>query len=548
MGNFEWWTNSQFFSSLAFRWTSQSFNLDRTNIIPMDLLDLLLAAPPKSESPEKDVEDLALKISDSQESSQDMGGSWIQGGSGKEDESSKKVNIEFWDTKIKPRVHPDRLVWAKNNWYSGKKFESKTVARYFPARVCDDDEGMYLKIEWPIPSHLRLIEFINIPKNNPATPEKLLVDIKDIIPFHENTRNNKSNTPPKSSSSSSPSNKRDCASTLMSKSNQTMLNFSVKSNKPSNKLWNINSIQNMKSLLSIYYPRNQDQIIENAILKKSNEYLETSLNYLDEIEKFQFNEKRRIAAEIKEMMEESQPDSLDAISNDDDDNSISDMNQYARSNETIAKEKNLLLSCDQWICYQHKLFKKLMYTRIVEINKLNNKYHLIVENGEILGSNDQIRILNTKFDHNGITTYDDENGSSYKSICEYKAKKGKSKTLKTLHESAAIHAKEGGMIELGNKRKNNETNSSTFLSEDNKKKQKSTSVSVSVSTAAKNSPKNSPKNQSPKSPKVAVLPKKSPSPQNIKSKASQVAPKRITPSALVHSDIGTDSDSDDPFA
>jgi hypothetical protein len=104
----------------------------------------------------------------------------------------------------------------------------------------------------------------------------------------------------------------------------------------------------------------------------------------------------------------------------------------------LSSERDITLKCDEWICYSHKLFNKMMFTRIVEVRN-SREQRLVVENGEILEAKDQIRVLEKQADG----SYDSERGSSFKAVQEYKYQLGTSRSLQTLHQKADSRAAQG---------------------------------------------------------------------------------------------------------
>ncbi len=495
----------------------------------MDLLDELLAAPIIKTVPKEEMIDTQSQTQDSQASNDD---GWLDGNSGNGVGSflkNKKGPPELWDTTIQKRVHPDNLVWARNNYYSMKGMKRNHGHPWFPARVCEDHEAMYIKLEkwqWPIPQDLRLIEFIDIPKQDPATPEKFLVSVNEIIPYYENVQvhihnahsNSQANSPNSKNGTSSSSNSKKSSpsvGSVMHKAAQQVLSFSVKSKeKNPRRRWNIDSIQCMGALLANCnrYSTEDARFIEDSILKKSAKYLHESLAYSDNIIVKQAEAKKEAAT-----AEEQAEDGEECSSSSDE-----DITEYGRRD--LTDEKKVRLEYDQWICYTHKIFKKTMYTRIVEVTRDKNQ-RLIVENGEILEAKDQIRILDTQLDGK----YNVNKGSSYKALKEYKYKSGRSKVLESLHARAAARA-HNDMIDIGGQ--NNGRNSDNYSDGDAQKKKR-----VLPTNQNKNDSSNS--GSLNKKAKTKISPKKTIPPKKT------VSPKKA-PTAVA-SDSSSD-DGDDPFA
>ena len=441
----------------------------------MDFLDELLAGgsnSPNKEAPLVELveqEEAETHTSESQETvdSTGKGGPWHQHlVSDTKDKVAVPRDNEFWDTKIQDKIHPDNLVWARNHYYSNKSAKTKgkfsNWTTFMPARVCDNSEGMYVELngQWPIPDNLRLIEFINAPKEHPKIPEKFLVEASDIIPFHENV--NRCRLSPANSPASSPGRKSkflvnatsvSAGSKMMKTQVQTMLNFSNKSKKGSLRSWNVNGFMNLQHLLGHcgHYTSDQAAEMEKGILRKAENYLTRSLQHADQIEK------NKVAL-FKQRQEEEEQDARDVAARKGngkgkgkgDDSAGSDgkeeqldITKFARKD--LSGESKLKLVKDMWISYTHKIFKKTMYTRIVEVTK-DKKRRLIVENGEVLGPNYQVRLLETLPD--GTYNGDSSTGSSYKALREFKYKSGRSTKLTTIHEKAMVRAS-GNKIKLG---------------------------------------------------------------------------------------------------
>ena len=111
-----------------------------------------------------------------------------------------------------------------------------------------------------------------------------------------------------------------------------------------------------------------------------------------------------------------------------------DLSAYAQAD--LSGERHLKIQADIWISYSHKVFKKVMYTRVVEVRGNKKDRKVVVENGEHFMLTDQVRILETNED--GSCNVD--KGFSYKALKKYKFKNGKSKVLMNFHDSAALLA------------------------------------------------------------------------------------------------------------
>ncbi len=145
-----------------------------------DLFDQLLADKPKPKVEEPESQTLT-----EQSSSQDSK-EWIKTGIGSAKKAHKSL-IECFNTEIPKELDPSNLVWAKNDRFSNKalKVKNSGYRNWFPARLCEEQEGMFLDLgeDWPIPSDKRLVEWININKEEPVNKQKEVRFAKDIIPY-----------------------------------------------------------------------------------------------------------------------------------------------------------------------------------------------------------------------------------------------------------------------------------------------------------------------------------------------------------------------------
>jgi hypothetical protein len=187
--------------------------------------------------------------------------------------------------------------------------------------------------------------------------------------------------------------------------------------------WNPDMITNMINFLGFLKTQTQSKEIERNIMTKARAYLVTCLDYADAMEakalaqEAEESQKRQIAEENDEH----------AIAASSSDESI-DLCKYAR--QGLKDEKHVRIAPDTWLSYTHKLFKMKKFTRVVEVRARGEEPRVVVENGDILSSSHQVRVLHTLPDG----ACDKENGYSYKALSEYKFKVGRSKKLKDLHD------------------------------------------------------------------------------------------------------------------
>jgi len=378
----------------------------------MDLLDALLGDDiiPK----EDPASEAALQA---EESSQSSG--WLKTASSSTEKEKERNHIEFWDTKI-TNVHPSKLVWAKNNYYTSKQ---NRAVNWFPARICEEHEGQYLALDdWPIPEDMVLVEFLGIPKREPVTPQKYLVQKTYTVPFHADVRGGGGG-----GGGGSPGQKR--------KQQQSMLNFATATtinsaaDRDSKRHWNSNSVENMINFLGFLKTQTQCKLIEANIMSKARQYLSACLAYADSMEAKALAEEAQ-ELQKRQIAEENDEHAVGASSSDE---SI-DFSKYAR--QGLKAEKHVKIVPDTWLSYTHKLFKMKKFTRVVEVKAKGADPRVIVENGDILDSMYQVRVMQTLPDG----TCDKEAGYSYKALREYKFKVGRSKKLKDLHDRVDAYA------------------------------------------------------------------------------------------------------------
>jgi hypothetical protein len=84
---------------------------------------------------------------------------------------------EIWPTKMKKLDSVSRLVWAPCPWI-------KSARPMFPARVCDNSEGVCEDIPWPIPKGSILVEFFNLPKIKGATSKFVVLEKASVKSFN----------------------------------------------------------------------------------------------------------------------------------------------------------------------------------------------------------------------------------------------------------------------------------------------------------------------------------------------------------------------------
>ncbi len=186
---------------------------------------------------------------------------------------------------------------------------------------------------------------------------------------------------------------------------------------------------NLQSYLHARYPPGLARGLEDGIMKKSNKMLRAALQRRDAMQQEGQKIKDAIDLQRKQKHDEHGSQGSDSEGSEE-----LDLSAFARGD--LSLEKNLKIKADIWISYTHKVFKKIMYTRVVEVigNKRNRK--VVVENGESIAMSDQVRVMRKQEDG----SCNKEEGFSYKALSEYKFKKGKSKTLLTLDDSAAAFA------------------------------------------------------------------------------------------------------------
>jgi hypothetical protein len=420
----------------------------------MDLLDSLLsydtidvsesATKSQGDATSAEVDDAAAK-EDPEISSQDQ--AWLT--SGPDKKSASNVTVEFWDTKIQAKIHPSKLVWAKNNYFKG----NGGTTNHFPARICDDHEGMYLSLdEWPIPEDKRLVEFLSIPKRHPSTPQKLVVMWKDIVPYHARV-SRKSLSPVKpqmqmhsggsSSSSVMKAAQAQVESELERKQQSSMLTFTTSSKRDPLRQWNLDSMENMTSFIYAHYSKVNGSAVERAIKKKAEAYLKASLAYAEETDNIARQAEEELLAK-RERDEEDKNNNEGGRDSSSDDGI--DIATFAR--QDLDDEAHIRIRPGSWLAYTHKIFKKIMYTRVVQVKSKKENMPLVCENGEVFGPSDQVRVMNTLEDG----SCDKAEGSSYKQLSAYRFKKGKCKTLLSLHESSAESSK-NDKLDLGGGRR-----------------------------------------------------------------------------------------------
>ena len=146
-----------------------------------DLIGRLLAEKPKVQEKE---EPEASELSLTQTDSQDSGGGWL---TNKSLTGKKKTKmLKCYDTQIPKGLTPSKLVWARNDRFSKKAAHGTLARNWFPARLCDDQEGMFMKLadgDWPIPEDKVLVEWIDINKEEPSNHQKEVRWAWDIIPY-----------------------------------------------------------------------------------------------------------------------------------------------------------------------------------------------------------------------------------------------------------------------------------------------------------------------------------------------------------------------------
>ena len=384
----------------------------------MDLLESLLAdpnVPSNTVSNDKEIDNTIKVLEEEKES-------WITTAHTDSSSTEKhKLELELWDTKI-VEVHPSKLIWAKNNYYSSKKCNN-TASNHFPARICEEHEGAYLHLEtWPIPDDELLVEFLGLPKKDPITPQKMVVKKEYCVPYYEDVHHNNSSH--------------------LRKQQLSILSFttlSSKEGKDPKRMWNINSCNNMIEFLRFHYNKERARAIDEHILAKAYAFLEVSLKRADIAR----------AAQAQSLSRAPHADGEDESSSgcSDSEDSI-DLAKFARQDPTLMQEKDVLIGPNTWISYTHKVFKIVMHTRVVEVKARRHAIRLVVENGEILEKEDKVRVMGTKSDG----SCDMEAGyGGYKPLGSYKFKKGKSQVLRNLHERIEqefAHHK----LDLGSKR------------------------------------------------------------------------------------------------
>ena len=109
--------------------------------------------------------------------------------------------------KLKPRNRSvkecgtDKLVWANNPWFKG--YLGK-LGRFFPARICNDQEGAVVAIDpkfWPIPEDRVLIQYICPPV---LSNEFDVIEKKDVFPYYQSKESRDQNDAEKKKSTKPP--------------------------------------------------------------------------------------------------------------------------------------------------------------------------------------------------------------------------------------------------------------------------------------------------------------------------------------------------------
>jgi hypothetical protein len=226
---------------------------------------------------------------------------------------------------------------------------------------------------------------------------------------------------------------------------QSILTFTTSSKRDPMREWNLDSLANMSTFIYAHYSKNNGRAVEKAIILTANAYLKASLAYAEETDSIARQAEKELLARRDEEDKNSNNDNGGGDSSDDD--SI-DLATFAR--QDLDDEAHIRIRPGSWLAYTHKIFKRIMYTRVVQVKskKATTPMPIICENGEVFGRNDEVRVMNTLPDG----SCDKSEGSSYKQLSAYKFKKGKCKTLLSLHESSAESSKNDKLDLGGGKR------------------------------------------------------------------------------------------------
>ena len=303
-------------------------------------------------------------------------------------ETTTKLEMKddkYYNTIIRGNIEPEKLVWAKNNWFSLKKVGKNNAKNYFPARLCDHKEMLLYGCDTN--NDQLLVEFINIPSQNPSSPQKAQVRKQDICPYYINV----------------------CESSQKQTSLMDTFVTKREGEYDEKNYWNRDSVENMRKLLTSYYSAEKGNRVNETILSKANKFLSTCLEY----EKSKARDET--IREVKILQTAISENTKANTNSKDDASDISAYIYYGDTSGNVAND-NFIIKANCFIEYRHHLFsEKKVITRVLTVSSQSKAHPLILENGESLNRNYKVRVL--KSDGSG---YNSEIGSDYVPIKDFK--------------------------------------------------------------------------------------------------------------------------------
>ena len=369
---------------------------------------------------------------------------WLVGLNGKFDDNkrSKKQTkpemlAELHQTKIKEGVEPDRFVWAPNQWYQRDPNKKNTshAHNYFPARIVDAAEALRLTHEFnpetPVPGAV-VVEYISACKHGHgrfkgALPKYVSVAKEDCVPYNENIFKAKAGKA------------QQRQATLME-----MGNIAYKG--ASKEKWHPDGVTNLANYLGDFHSAGKAMLFHETMMMKAQQYLDHAfdLGVTGEEEEEEEGDMEEIAQETEREDNESESSDDEALTS-----FIaagSDPNQS--SAEKRKKNSKVVLRAGDWISYINKVFGTVTHTRIVEIKPAVDSdgkactRRLVVENGDVLRRDDDIRRMEMVKAGPERGACDKKNGSSYFLVKNFRLKVGLDKSLKTIHQAASAMSKD----------------------------------------------------------------------------------------------------------
>ena len=238
----------------------------------------------------------------------------------------------------------------------------------------------------PLPDNEVVVEYISAPKREPATPKFVGVERAWCVPYNEDIHE------------ATAGKKGGRQKTLMETGNLAYHGKCAKER------WNTAGLINMANYLGQYYTKDKAIIINDAIVKKAQQYLNKSLDIGDtgsdsddagdaheEVSPLQSKEDS-----LKERVDSCDESEDEAMSSFIASNSPSDKNHSNRKRKGV---NAMTLNPGDWISYINRMFGTIVYTRIVEIKPAEDadgrkcKQRLVLENGNILKGEDDIRLM-----------------------------------------------------------------------------------------------------------------------------------------------------------